>query len=189
MRLSRTARVYSHSENRNRLIDLFLRDTFIACADFSRNRFTATNGLPAAKWARRSCLADFERTLWSPDRAGFFQDSGKRTKSLFESVWQDRRFPGKYRRGGRRRGHGGAAWRKIYSGANALFHAIHRRRRHACWIFTWLSGVARLCSDARTLRDCILQCSQRWHSRHGARKNSDRAVSRAIRADISVDTG
>jgi lipoprotein-anchoring transpeptidase ErfK/SrfK len=57
VRLSPTARVYSQCESRNCVIDVFLRHTFIARADFSRNRFTGTNGLPAAKWARRSSLA------------------------------------------------------------------------------------------------------------------------------------
>jgi hypothetical protein len=65
---------------------------------------------------------------------------------------------------------------KIYSGANALLHAIRRRRRNACRISTRLSSVARLCPYAGTVRDCVFQFSQCWHSGHGVRKDPKRGV-------------
>ena len=38
----------------------------------------------------------------------------------------------------------------------------------------------------RNIRDCILQCSQRWHSSHGSRKNADGALHGAIATDIPM---
>jgi hypothetical protein len=48
-----------------------------------------------------------------------------------------------------------------------------------------LSGFARLCPDAGTIRDCVLQFSQCWHTGHGVRKEANRALPGAITTDIS----
>jgi hypothetical protein len=46
-------------------------------------------------------------------------------------------------------------------------------------------SIARLCPDAGTVRDCVLQCSQCWHSGRGVRKDAKRALRGAIATHIS----
>ena len=92
---------------------------------------------------------------------------------------------GEHHRCGRRCGHADSCRGKIHSGANALLHAVRRRRRNACRISTGLSSVARLCPDAGTVRDCVLQFSHCWYFGHGVRKDANRALPGEITTDIS----
>ena len=62
-----------------------------------------------------------------------------------------------------------------------------RRGRNACGIFAGLSSIARLCSDAGTVRNCVFQCSQCWHSGDGVRKDANRTLPRAVTTDISEE--
>jgi hypothetical protein len=185
LRLSRIPRVYTQCEDRSCLVYLFVHGHFTACTDFSRDRFRRTDRVSTTKWTGHSCFADLERPLRASHAKRFLQNSGKGTNSLLKHVRQDRRCSREHCRGGRRRGHGGASRRKIHSCTDALFHAVHRSRRNACRVPPRLSGVAWLCPDAGTVRDCILQRSQSWDSGHGAREDANRPLSGAIAADIS----
>jgi L,D-transpeptidase catalytic domain len=69
---------------------------------------------------------------------------------------------------------------QICSSPDALLYAVPRLRWNACRIFAGLCGVTWLCSNARTVCNCVLQLGQRGHSGHRVWQNTDWPLSRAI---------
>ena len=143
-----------------RFHDLCLRHRFVPRRNFSRNRFAAADGVSHRQWPPSIGIADFQWTLRAshPDR--FIQSSGEGKESLFEYVWENCRCVRQHHRSRCRCGHARRSRRKIYSGADALFHAIRRRGWNACRIFAGLSCVPWLCSHATTAGNCLLQFRQ-----------------------------
>ena len=147
-------------ENRCCTFDLFLRGHFVARGNFSWDRFGRADRLSPSEWPAVIGVADFQWPLRTSHRNGFLQGSGEGKNSLFKHVRHNCRCAREHYCGRCRCRHAGPIRRKIYSCADALFHAIRRRGWNACRIFAGLSCVPWLCSHATTAGNCLLQFRQ-----------------------------
>src|SRR5206468_2754045 len=117
-------------------VDIFLHSGLVARGNFSRDRFAGTESVSASKWAPGVGVADLQRPVWTSHQRRRIQDPREGTSPLFEHVWKNRRCVRKYGRGGRRCRYVSAAWRQIYSRAEAADSQVrasgralsHRRR-------------------------------------------------------------
>ena len=153
-------------ENRGVAANFYLRSRVTPGGNLSRNRFAGTDRLSSQKRAAGVSIADFERTLRASHQNGGLRDSREGTNSLLQHVWQNCRCARKHNRGRRGCRHAGSSGRKICPGADALLHAVQRSGRNARWNPTGLPCLARLCSHAPGICNCVFQFRQCRNSSH-----------------------
>ena len=105
----------------------------ISLVDRDRQWFKSKVGTTMSGTSRTSPFArkpNLVRSLRTSDRDRVVQGHREREEPFLEHLRTDRRCEREHACPGRGRGHEGPSWWKICPGADALFYALPRRRRH-----------------------------------------------------------